>query len=162
VYVLGPPEVPKGAVRIYLDVESNPEEGYVYLVGMIVCDSRGETRYSFWADNKNQERNTFEQLVELVARFEEPLVFCYGSYEKVLRTCLVESVGHYDKTATPGAREGDPDSSLNSMPLRNILDSRRRLQLVTTGLSPIHQLDNTTRARQTGKPTSGKPRGMIS
>jgi predicted RecB family nuclease len=82
VYVLGAPEVPEGAVRIYLDVESNPEEGYVYLVGMIVCDSRGETRYSFWADNKSQERKIFDQLVEVVARFEEPLVFCYGGYEK--------------------------------------------------------------------------------
>jgi len=47
VYVLGAPEVQNGAVRIYLDVESNPEEGYVYLVGMIVCDGRGEDRYSF-------------------------------------------------------------------------------------------------------------------
>src|SRR6266852_5438512 len=49
VYVMGAPEVPNGAVRIYLDVESNPDEGFVYLVGMIVYDSSGESRYSFWA-----------------------------------------------------------------------------------------------------------------
>lgn len=82
VYVLGAPVVPPGAVRIYLDVESNPDEGYVYLVGMIVCDSRGEARYSFWADDKSQEHSIFEQLVDVVAQFEEPLIFCYGGYEK--------------------------------------------------------------------------------
>jgi len=47
VYVLGAPEVPDSGVRIYIDVESNPEEGFVYLIGMIVNDNRGETQYSF-------------------------------------------------------------------------------------------------------------------
>jgi predicted RecB family nuclease len=82
VYILGAPQVPNGAVTIYLDVESNPEEGYVYLVGMIVSDSRGEDRYSFWADGKDQERDIFDQLIGVVARHENPLVFCYGSYER--------------------------------------------------------------------------------
>ena len=63
-------------------MESNPEEGYVYLVGMIVCDGRGEDRYSFWADSKDQEREIFDQLVAVVARYENPIVFCYGDYEK--------------------------------------------------------------------------------
>jgi predicted RecB family nuclease len=82
VYVLGEPEVPNAAVRIYLDVESNPEEGFVYLVGMIVSDSRGEVRYSFWADSKDQEREIFDQLVAVVVRYEDPIVFCYGGYER--------------------------------------------------------------------------------
>jgi hypothetical protein len=82
VYVLGAPEVPNGAVRIYLDVESNPEEGFVYLIGMIVCDSRGEAQYSFWADSKNQEREIFDQMVAVVARYEGAVVFCYGGCER--------------------------------------------------------------------------------
>jgi hypothetical protein len=82
VFVLGAPEVPNGTVRIYLDVESNPEEGFVYLVGMIVCDSRGEARYSFWADSKDQEREIFNQMLAVVARYEDAVVFCYGGYER--------------------------------------------------------------------------------
>jgi predicted RecB family nuclease len=82
VYVLGAPEVPTGPVKIYLDVESNPEEGFVYLVGMIVCDSAHETRYSLWADSKDQEREIFNQLVAIVAQYENPAVFCYGGYER--------------------------------------------------------------------------------
>ena len=82
VYVLGAREVPDRAVRIYLDVEGNPDEGFVYLVGMIVNDTHGETRYSFWADTKEQEGEIFEQLVAVVSRYENPLVFCYGGYER--------------------------------------------------------------------------------
>ncbi len=53
----------------------------------------GRARCSFWADNKNQERNTFEQLVEVVARFEEPVVFCYGSYEKTFIQRITDGSG---------------------------------------------------------------------
>jgi len=83
VYVLGAPQVPSGAVRIYLDVEGDPEEGFVYLIGMIVCNAGGdETHYSFWADSKDQERGIFEQLLGVICQYDSPLVFCYGSYEK--------------------------------------------------------------------------------
>lgn len=82
VYVLGAPEVPSGAVRIYLDMEGNPEDRFVYLVGMIVCDGDGENRYSFWADSEDQERNIFEQFLGVVSRYDAPSIFCYGSYER--------------------------------------------------------------------------------
>ena len=82
VYVLGAPDVPSGTVRIYLDTEGNPEEGFVYLIGMIVCDGSGEHRYSFWADSKNQERDIFEQFLAVVSRYDHPSIFCYGSYER--------------------------------------------------------------------------------
>jgi predicted RecB family nuclease len=82
VYVLGAPEVPSGAVRIYLDMEGNPEDGFVYLIGMIVCDADGENRYSFWADSEDQECNIFEQFPGVVSRYDAPSIFCYGSYER--------------------------------------------------------------------------------
>jgi predicted RecB family nuclease len=61
VYVLGKPEVATADVRIYLDLEGVPDEGFVYLIGMIVCDGATETKHSFWADTKEQERGIFEQ-----------------------------------------------------------------------------------------------------
>uniref|UniRef100_Q01TS6 Transposase IS66 n=1 Tax=Solibacter usitatus (strain Ellin6076) TaxID=234267 RepID=Q01TS6_SOLUE len=82
VYVLGAPDLISRDVQIYLDVESNPDEGFVYLVGMIVRDGSGETRHSFWADTKDQEREIFDQLVAVVSRYEKPAVFCYGGYER--------------------------------------------------------------------------------
>lgn len=82
VYVLGAPQVPTAAIRIYMDVESLPDEGFVYLIGMIVCDATGETRHSFWADTKEQERQIFEQFLAVVSRYDKPLVYCYGGYER--------------------------------------------------------------------------------
>lgn len=85
VYVLGAPQVPDSEVRIYLDLEGDPEEGLIYLIGMIVCDGReggGESRYSFWADGKDHERDIFEQFLEVVSRYEDPRVYCYGNYER--------------------------------------------------------------------------------
>jgi predicted RecB family nuclease len=82
VYVLGKPEVPSGPVQIYLDMEGNPDEGFIYLIGVIVCDGDSEHRFSFWTDDKDQEHDIFQQLFALVARYKDPLVFSYGSYER--------------------------------------------------------------------------------
>jgi len=88
VYVLGTPEVPSGPVRIFLDVESNPEEGFVYLIGMIVLDGDSETRHSFWADCKGQECDIFEQFVSVVSRHDDVHIYCYGAAQSVPRTTL--------------------------------------------------------------------------
>ena len=82
IYVLGAPKVPASAVRIYADFEGNPDEGVVYLIGLIVCDNFEEKRYSFWADNKDEELGIFEQFLGVICQYDKPLVFCYGSYER--------------------------------------------------------------------------------
>ncbi|HXS95170.1 MAG TPA: hypothetical protein VN736_11230 [Candidatus Limnocylindrales bacterium] len=40
-------------MAIYLDLEGVPDEDFVYLIGMIVCDGESQTPYSFWADGKD-------------------------------------------------------------------------------------------------------------
>jgi hypothetical protein len=82
VYVLGTPVIPTGSVRIFLDLEGVPDQGYVYLIGMIVCDGATQTTYSFWADTKEQERTIFERFLDVIARYEAPRVFTYGGYER--------------------------------------------------------------------------------
>ena len=82
IYVLGMPHLPHSPVRIYVDVESDPDAGFVYLIGLSVVESGVETTYSFWADTKDQESTIFEQFVAEVTRHESFLVFCYGDYER--------------------------------------------------------------------------------
>ena len=82
VYVLGKPDIPLSPVRMYLDMEGNPEEGFIYLIGAILREGDREERFSFWADNKDQEVDIFEQLFGLAARYEDIIIFSYGSYEK--------------------------------------------------------------------------------
>ncbi len=86
IYVLGTPELQNSPVRIYLDIESNPEAGFVYLIGLIVVENGLEKRCSFWADHKDQESEIFEQFVAEVSRHEDFLVFSYGDYERVFLT----------------------------------------------------------------------------
>ena len=82
IYVLGAPEFPTKPVCIYLDVESDPDAGFVYLIGLIVMAHGSETHYAFWADTMEQETDIFEQFVAEVTRHEEFIVYCYGSYER--------------------------------------------------------------------------------
>ncbi len=81
IYVLGMPELPTSPVCIYLDVESNPEAEFVYLIGLIIVENGSEKTYSFWADTKEQESDIFEQFVAEVTQYSDLHVFCYGSYE---------------------------------------------------------------------------------
>src|SRR5262249_6456231 len=82
VYVFGTPQLPTSPVHIYLDVEGNPEEGFDYLVGLLVVSGDQEQRYSFWADSSDQEDDIFEQFLAAVGRYDDYLVFAYGGYER--------------------------------------------------------------------------------
>jgi hypothetical protein len=68
--VLGSPQVPDAKVRAYLDLEGNPEEGFVYLAGVLSAEGGSETRHSFWADSKDQQPRLFEQLLDLLRPYE--------------------------------------------------------------------------------------------
>ena len=63
-------------------MEGDPDEGYVYLIGMIVAQGDSETTHSFWADDKEQEYRIFEEFLAEVGKFENSQVFCYGGYER--------------------------------------------------------------------------------
>ncbi len=83
IYVLGAPRMQTPNVRIYLDLEGNPYDGYIYLIGMIIRDGDREDRRSFWANSQAEERVIFEQFLAVVALYDTPTIFCYGEYEKV-------------------------------------------------------------------------------
>jgi predicted RecB family nuclease len=82
IYVFGTPELPASPLRIYLDMEGDPDEGYIYLIGMIIVRGDSETRKSFWADGKDQEVRIFEEFMAEVSKYEDFVVFCYGGYER--------------------------------------------------------------------------------
>jgi predicted RecB family nuclease len=81
IYVLGRPELPDSPVLVYLDIESDPEADFVYLIGMVVVKNGSEISHSYWADHKDQEREIFERFVAEATRHDNFLVFCYGGYE---------------------------------------------------------------------------------
>jgi predicted RecB family nuclease len=82
IYIFGTPDLPDSRVQVYLDMEGLPEEGFVYLIGMVVVQGDTETRFSFWADGKDQEADIFQQFLDEVTRHDSFAVFSYGRYER--------------------------------------------------------------------------------
>jgi predicted RecB family nuclease len=82
IYLFGTPELPDTPVRIYLDLEGLPDEGFIYLIGMTIVRGESEEQYSFWADTKDQELDIFEQFLAHVSQYDDFRVYSYGGYER--------------------------------------------------------------------------------
>jgi predicted RecB family nuclease len=82
IYVLGAPKLPTAPVRIYLDIEGDPEEGSTYLIGLVVCDAERVERHSLWSNDCKGEAEIFARFLDIVARYDAPQLYCYGNYEK--------------------------------------------------------------------------------
>ena len=82
IYIFGTPDVPDGPVKIYIDLEGIPEEGFIYLIGMLVVENDTQSKYSFWADNREEEADNFERFLSQLDQYETYVAFCYGRYEK--------------------------------------------------------------------------------
>jgi predicted RecB family nuclease len=96
-YVFGTPELPNSRVTIYLDMEGLPDEGLVYLIGMTVDHGGTEVQHSFWADNKGQEQQMFEQFLAEMGRYENFVVVSYGEYERSFLKRMKKTVGGADQ-----------------------------------------------------------------
>jgi predicted RecB family nuclease len=82
IYVLGQPKLPTARVNIYVDIEGNLDEGFIYLIGVVVCDAERVDCHSFWANEREQEAAIFNQFLGVVSRYDAPRIYCYGGYEK--------------------------------------------------------------------------------
>jgi predicted RecB family nuclease len=82
IYVLGAPKIPTSLVRIFLDIEGDPEEGFIYLIGLVICDGERVERHSLWSDDQKGEAGIFARFVAIVARYDVPRLYCYGDYER--------------------------------------------------------------------------------
>jgi predicted RecB family nuclease len=82
VYIIARPPAFPDVARAYFDVESDPDEGYVYLIGLVVIHGGQEHRCSFWADAKEEESRIFELFLDELERLGQFTLFCYGSFEK--------------------------------------------------------------------------------
>lgn len=81
VLILGAPQVPDSPVRMYLDLEGDPDRNLVYLLGVIVEGNGLQEQHSFWVDTKQEEGQLLEQFAHVVARHNDYVIFHYGSYE---------------------------------------------------------------------------------
>jgi len=86
IYVLGSPTIPMATVRIYVDMEGDPEDGSVYLIGLIVCEGERIEHHSFWADDGKGEAEIFARFLGIVQQHNAPRLYSYGNYERIVIT----------------------------------------------------------------------------
>jgi predicted RecB family nuclease len=82
IYVLGSPTIPVAAVRIYVDMEGDPEDSFVYLIGLVVREGERVEHHSFWADDEKGEGDIFARFLDIVAQYDAPHLYSYGNYER--------------------------------------------------------------------------------
>src|SRR5262249_30778735 len=76
------PEVPRGPVELFLDLEGVPDRDHYYLAGLLVCRGDEAEYESFWADDAAGEAAVWSGLVGRLEAFPNAIVHHYGSYEK--------------------------------------------------------------------------------
>ncbi|MBI3464177.1 MAG: IS66 family transposase [Planctomycetes bacterium] len=81
VYVLDSPTVPRSRAALYLDVEGIPDRDFDYLIGLVAVVGECSTTYSFWADDRTQEKAIWDACSRVINSFEDYTLYHYGRYE---------------------------------------------------------------------------------
>jgi predicted RecB family nuclease len=81
VYILDSPTVPHSGAALYLDVEGLPDRDFYYLIGLVAVRDGACTSYSFWADDRSQEKANWEACARLIEGFGDYTLYHYGRYE---------------------------------------------------------------------------------
>jgi len=82
VYIYDEIKIPKTKTKVFVDLEGNSDGSFIYLIGVLVKDENEEKFYSFWADNKENEKDIFKKFAELLTELEEVSLFYYGRYDQ--------------------------------------------------------------------------------
>jgi predicted RecB family nuclease len=81
VYVLDNPTIPHSGAALYLDVEGLPDRDFYYLIGLVAVRDGTCTSYSFWADDRGQEKANWDACARLIEGFGDCTLYHYGRYE---------------------------------------------------------------------------------
>ena len=89
-------ELPNRDIKIYIDVESIPEQRFHYLIGILIS-KQGRQHYTpYWANEKFDEKKIWECLIEATNRYPTAPIFHYSGYEKIV---INELAKRYDTKA---------------------------------------------------------------
>lgn len=81
VFIQKLPEFEKKETEIFFDIESIPDKGFYYLIGLIIKTKTSQTEYSFWANDINEQQDIFIRFIELITTQNNFVVYHFGSYE---------------------------------------------------------------------------------
>jgi predicted RecB family nuclease len=68
--------------ELFIDIESIPDEGFSYLVGLMVLDGEATSYFAFWADSSLEEKAMWAGALEKIRQYPGAPVYHYGSYDR--------------------------------------------------------------------------------
>lgn len=80
-YIQQLPAIDRKPIELFLDIEGLPDEGFFYLFGVIISDNNAQNYNSFWADNKENEKEVWLGIVTLLELYPESPIYHYGTFE---------------------------------------------------------------------------------
>jgi hypothetical protein len=81
VYLHEVPTLLKQPTELFLDIEGIPDQGFDYLIGLVVQNDDDMSSHSFWADSIEDEITIFEACLQKAAEYGDAPIYHYGSYE---------------------------------------------------------------------------------
>ena len=81
IYIQTLPEIQRGDLELFLDIEGIPDQQFSYLIGLCICDHQAVTHHAFWADTTAEEESIRRMFVEKVKEYPEAPIYHYGNFE---------------------------------------------------------------------------------
>lgn len=83
IYLHSPPELLRNQTELFLDIEGIPDRQSFYLIGLLICEKKNSSYYTFWAnDSIKDEPQIWRHLVEILGKYIDCPIYHYGNYEE--------------------------------------------------------------------------------
>lgn len=94
-FLLTPQDLPSAEVELYFDIEAAPDFDLVYLNGVLVVDHRTKTEafHPLLAETIHQERDAWEQFIDLVSQYPQAPIYHFCPYEAQTARKLTQHYG---------------------------------------------------------------------
>lgn len=132
---------------IFFDMEGDPlaEDGLEYLFGVLTFKGKNPTFQSYWAHDRNEERQAFEQFMDFVAghllKHPHAHIYHYAHYEE---TALKRLMSFY------GTREAEVDNLLRFGKLIDLYKVVRESMRISEPRYSIKNVENFYLKKRTG------------
>ena len=97
IHIVGSPTLTIEGTPVYLDVEGMPDKDFYYLIGIRIVSNEATIHHSLWADKDADEKNIWNDFLYMLSNVKNPVLVCYGSYEKVFLKVMHERYGEPQK-----------------------------------------------------------------
>jgi predicted RecB family nuclease len=81
IHVVGKPEFALSGTPVYLDVESQPDRGFYYLIGLRIPEGSEFLQHSLWADEPSDEETIWRSFLGILKGIDNPVLIHYGAFE---------------------------------------------------------------------------------